>query len=89
MPLLPLTPSNGRPWPEGCRRVGQLADAADSMAAMQPWVDQDVVPDLLLLLAATRTAEQEGISAAGATAAARRTTALADAELLLLSLIHI
>tara|TARA_B100000482_G_scaffold49785_1_gene33311 strand:- start:3721 stop:4830 length:1110 start_codon:yes stop_codon:yes gene_type:complete len=53
------------------------------MAAMQPWVDQDVVPDLLLLLAATRTAEQEGISAAGATAAARRTTALADAELLL------
>ena len=83
MPLLPLTPSNGRPWPEGCRRVGQLADAADSMAAMQPWVDPDVVPDLLLLLAATRTAEQEGISAAGATAAARRTTALADAELLL------
>ena len=83
MPLLPLTPFNGRPWPEGCRRVGQLADAADSMAAMAPWVDQDVVPDLLLLLAATRTAEQEGISAAGATAAARRTTALADAELLL------
>ena len=83
MPLLPLTPFNGRPWPEGCRRVGQRADAADLMAAMAPWVDQDVVPDLLLLLAATRTAEQEGISAAGATAAARRTTALADAELLL------
>jgi uncharacterized protein (TIGR00303 family) len=50
---------------------------------MAPWLDQDMLPDVLLLLAATRTAEQEGISAAGATAAARRTTALADAELLL------
>jgi uncharacterized protein (TIGR00303 family) len=58
-------------------------DAADSIAMMAPWLDQDVVPDLLLLLAATRTAEQEGISAAGATPAARRMTALADAELLL------
>ena len=83
MPLLPLTHSEGREWPEGCRRVGQQGDAAASITAMAPWLDQDMRPDVLLLLAATRTAEQEGISAAGATAAARRTTALADAELLL------
>jgi uncharacterized protein (TIGR00303 family) len=38
----------------------------------------------LLLLAATATAEQPGISAAGATPQARRFTAAADAELLLL-----
>jgi len=38
----------------------------------------------LLLLAATATAEQPGISAAGATPASRRLTAAADAELLLL-----
>jgi NaMN:DMB phosphoribosyltransferase len=83
MPLLPLTHSEGRVWPEGCRRVGQRGDGAASITAMAPWLDQDMRPDVLLLLAATRTAEQEGISAAGATAAARRTTALADAELLL------
>lgn len=41
------------------------------------------LPDLMLVLASTRTAEQPGISAAGCTPAARRTTALADAELLL------
>lgn len=38
----------------------------------------------LVLLAATATAEVHGISAAGATAASRRQTAAADAELLLL-----
>ena len=63
MPLLPLTPSEGRAWPEGCRRVGHQGDAAASIAAMAPWLDQDVLPDVLLVLAATRTAEQEGISA--------------------------
>ena len=63
--------------------MGHQGDAAASIAAMAPWLDQDVLPDVLLVLAATRTAEQEGISAAGATAAARRTTAVADAELLL------
>jgi len=41
-------------------------------------------PQVLLLLAATETAAVEGISAAGATALARRGTAAADAELLLL-----
>lgn len=39
---------------------------------------------VLLLLAGTETAAVEGISAAGATAASRRLTAAADAELLLL-----
>ena len=83
MDWLPSTPSDVREWPAGCRRVGQQGDAADPIAMLAPWLDQDVVPDLLLLLAATRTAEQEGISAAGSTPAARRMTALADAELLL------
>ena len=75
MPLLPLTPSEERGWPEGCRRVGLQGDAAASLPAMAPWLDQDMRLDVLLLLAATRTAEQEGISAAGATAAAFRPSA--------------
>ena len=79
MDWLPSTPSDVPEWPAGCRRVGQPGNAADPIAMMAPWLDQDVIPDVLLLLAATRTAEQEGISAAGATAAARRMTALADA----------
>ena len=83
MDWLPSTPSDVREWPAGCRRVGQQGDAVDPITVLAPWLDQDVVPDLLLLLAATRTAEQEGISAAGSTPAARRMTALADAELLL------
>ncbi len=51
---------------------------------LQSWCDPSrPLPDLLLLLAGTRTAETNGISAAGCTPEARRTTALADAELLL------
>jgi uncharacterized protein (TIGR00303 family) len=46
----------------------------------QHWHEAQV----LLLLAATETAAVEGISAAGSTASARRQTAAADAELLLL-----
>jgi len=52
-------------------------------ARLAPWCDRSIRPDLLLLLAATATAEVEGISAAGASAASRRFTAIADAELLL------
>ncbi len=61
---------------------------------MSPPDSPSQLPDLLvqrwrsvrpvLLLAATATAEQPGISAAGATPASRRFTAAADAELLLL-----
>ncbi|BEV35918.1 nicotinate-nucleotide--dimethylbenzimidazole phosphoribosyltransferase [Synechococcus sp. M16CYN] len=50
---------------------------------LAPWLKQNLSLDLLLLLAATRTAEHKGISEAGSTATARRITALADAELLL------
>jgi uncharacterized protein (TIGR00303 family) len=46
------------------------------------WGDRWRQSRLLLLLAATDTAAVEGISAAGATAASRRATAAADAELL-------
>jgi uncharacterized protein (TIGR00303 family) len=59
-----------------------------SAAAASSWCDrwragwQD--SQVLLLLAATATAEVPGISAAGATPSARRGTAAADAELLLL-----
>ena len=52
-------------------------------ACLERWQQPGLNADLLLLLAATQTAEQDGISAAGATAASRRLTALADAELLL------
>lgn len=50
-----------------------------SVAWRERWADSQVV----LLLAATATAEVPGISAAGATAESRRQTAAADAELLL------
>jgi len=52
-------------------------------AALRPWTSNDQPLDLLLVLAATQTAEHEGISAAGSTVASRRYTALADAELLI------
>lgn len=63
----------------------RLAGDADAAAAWQEswsraWADTRV----LLLLAATLTAEVPGISAAGATPESRRRTAAADAELLLL-----
>ena len=68
--------------PEGCAWIGSSA-STKPQAVLNPWQDPTQKLDLLLLLAATRTAEQEGISAAGSTAISRRYTALADAELLL------
>ena len=68
--------------PEGCAWIGSSA-STKPQAVLNPWQDPTQKLDLLLLLAATRTAEQEGISAAGFTAISRRYTALADAELLL------
>ncbi|MFN5193149.1 MAG: NaMN--DMB phosphoribosyltransferase, partial [Cyanobacteriota bacterium] len=57
-------------------------------AAARAWCGQLAAhwpsTEVLLVLAATATAAVEGISAAGATAASRRRTAAADAELLLL-----
>ena len=68
--------------------VGQRLSGTPLPAAAEPflqaWSDPArPLPDLLLLLAGTRTAETKGISAAGCTPEARRTTAIADAELLL------
>lgn len=83
MALSRLIPSDSRDLPEGCRSIGRSSEPCDLAARLQPWRCPDLRADLLVLLAATRTAEQEGISAAGATAASRRQTALADAELLL------
>ena len=83
MDLLPLTPSDVEGLPSGCRILGTRLCRQQLQAHLDAWRHRDSSFDLLLLLAATRTAEREGISAAGATAASRRLTALADAELLL------
>ena len=67
----------------GQRLTGTPVPAA-AAPFLRAWCDPaQPLPDLLLLLAGTRTAETKGISAAGCTPEARRTTALADAELLL------
>ena len=75
------------PLPVGCQWLSPLPLPASwperIESALAPWRDSSQQPDLLLLLAATATAEVEGISAAGSSAASRRYTALADAELLL------
>ncbi len=64
------------------RRIIGSQDAADGWC--RRWRQAAGRIEVLLLLAATETAAVEGISAAGSTAAARRSTAAADAELLLL-----
>ena len=69
--------------PPGCELIGGRWTAPELAQHLRPWTDPAQRPDLLLVLAATRTAEVEGISAAGATAESRRYTAIADAELLL------
>ena len=69
--------------PEGCELIGASLSPAALEVRLAPWRDAARAVDLLVVLAATATAEVEGISAAGATAASRRYTAIADAELLL------
>ena len=83
MDLLPLIPSDLEGLPSGCLILGTRCRRQQLQAQLDAWGHRDSSFDLLLLLAATRTAEREGISAAGATAASRRLTALADADLLL------
>ena len=75
MPSSRLTPSE----------IGILGrcPAEDVVARLAPWAGNTLSADLLLVLAGTRTAEHQGISAAGSTAESRRFTALADAELML------
>ena len=83
MDSLPSIPSETSVLPEGCQQLGRLGASALDAAALRPWTSNEQPLDLLLVLAATRTAEHEGISAAGSTVASRRYTALADAELLI------
>ena len=83
MDSLRSIPSESSALPEGCRWVGRSAPLDQRLQHLHPWAPGANPPDLLVLLAATRTAEHPGISAAGATPASRRFTALADAELLL------
>ena len=82
MDSLPSIRSEPERLPEGCIRFSPSGSVMD-WSLLDPWRNPEQSVDLLLLLAATRTAEQEGISAAGATVISRRVTALADAELLL------
>ena len=69
--------------PTGCALIGGSWSERDLENRLSPWSDPAVCPDLLVVLAATRTAEVPGISAAGSTPESRRYTAIADAELLL------
>ena len=69
--------------PAGCTRLSGPSSGFWSSSTQRFWSDPEPAPDLLLLLSSTLTAEVEGISAAGATSASRRYTAIADAELLL------
>ena len=81
MVWLPSIPSD---LPFGCRRLTRACTAARGTVLLNRWTSLELpTPDCLLVLASTRSAEVPGISAAGCTAAARRTTALADAELLI------
>ena len=79
----PSTRSDGIGLPSGVQVVGSGLTSAELAHRLRPWRIASQPIDLLLVLAGTRTAERPGISAAGATAASRRITALADAELLL------
>ena len=83
MDSLPSTPSDPSVLPQGCQQLGRLGASPLHEESLHPWKSRDQSVDLLLVLAATQTAEHEGISAAGSTAASRRFTALADAELLI------
>ena len=69
--------------PEKCRAFGSGASISGLNRWVKTWSTSVSEITSLLVLAGTKTAEIEGISAAGATKESRRYTALADAELLL------
>ncbi len=69
--------------PAGCIAFGSGATALRIENWIKNWNEPGKIFDFLLVLAGSQTAEVEGISAAGATPASRRYTAIADAELLL------
>ena len=89
MVLLPSIPSDLETapacsgLPPGCKTFGSELSSAELTHWLKPWRDRPLGLSLLLVLAGSRTAEVDGISAAGLTAASRRYTAVADAELLL------
>jgi NaMN:DMB phosphoribosyltransferase len=82
--LRPLPPSIR--FEPGSRYSGDPALAERRCAGLRrPWLEANQpLPQVVLVLAGTDTAAVPGISAAGATPAARQRTAAADAELLLL-----
>ena len=69
--------------PDSFRSFGSAAYSSHSEQWLINWTDCKNNFSLFLILAGTRTAAVEGISAAGATSQSRRFTALADAEFLL------
>ena len=64
MDLSPSIPSEPRTLPEGCQTLGRSCEEALLEQRLSPWRRSDHVSNLLVLLAATRTAEHPGISAA-------------------------
>ena len=60
MDSLPSIPSEASVLPEGCQQLGGLGARTLDAAALRPWTSNDQPLDLLLVLAATQTAEHEG-----------------------------
>ncbi len=69
--------------PEGCIAFGPGATSRNVERWLNRWLLTHKSFSILVVLAGTRTAEVEGISAAGSTTESRKYTAIADAELLL------
>ena len=69
--------------PSGIIAFGEGLQEQNVEERVQCWHKNIINTAFFLILAGSRTAEIEGISAAGATAVSRRYTAVADAELLL------
>ncbi len=69
--------------PSGCKAFGAGFSFKNKDDWFESWKKNFKDFEALLILAGSRTAEVEGISAAGATSNSRRYTAVADAELLL------
>ena len=69
--------------PSGVLAFGEGIQEKKIDESVKRWKENITSTAFFLILAGSKTAEIEGISAAGSTAASRRYTAVADAELLL------
>ena len=69
--------------PEGCILFGKGSSNKKVKGWLENWRLNSIDLCSILILSGTKTAEIDGISAAGSTAISRRYTALADAEMLL------